>query len=84
MATLGAINLNAKENEANFANMKIWDKGEGKKIKKIYIINGAKEFWGSKGELSKLMCETAKDMLESMGKSVDMIKIDDGFDPKAE
>lgn len=83
-AVMGASNLNANENKANFANMKISQKSEGEKVQKIYIIDGSKEFWGSKGELSKLLCESAKQTLEDLGKSVEMIKIDNGYDQKAE
>ena len=88
MAFGGVLNLNAQQNSANlnpkFANLKISEENQGEKMQKFYIIDGSKEFWGSKGELSKLLCETAKQTLESLGKSVEIKKIDDGYDPKIE
>lgn len=53
-------------------------------MQNIYIINGAKKFVSSNAQLSQLLCDTAKQTLENLGKNVDMVKIDDGYEASKE
>lgn len=53
-------------------------------MKSVLIIDGSKEFWESKTKLTALLCEVAKNELESMGIVVNSTRIDDGYDPMIE
>ena len=46
---------------------------------KVLILNGAKVFGSSNGELNTLLCDTAKTELESLGHTVLYTKIDAGY-----
>ena len=46
---------------------------------KILILNGAKVFGSSNGELNTLLCDTAKTELESLVHTVLYTKIDAGY-----
>lgn len=42
---------------------------------KVLILNGAKVFGSSNGELNTLLCDTAKTELESLGHTVYILKL---------
>lgn len=51
---------------------------------KVLILNGAKVFGNSEGKLNAILCQSAKEELEAMGHSVEITKIDDGYNVNEE
>lgn len=53
-------------------------------MKNILLLNGAKEFGNSKGQLNLTLHNHALEILKTLGYEVDQTHIDQGYDPKEE
>lgn len=53
-------------------------------MKNILLLNGAKEFGSSKGQLNLTLHNHALEILKTLGYEVDQTHIDQGYDPKEE
>lgn len=53
-------------------------------MKNILLLNGAKEFGNSKGQLNLTLHNHALEILKTLGYEVDQTHIDQEYDPKEE